>query len=663
MFLDIEFKQESPGDSLMKSQNTKLLITVIFIGLFASVIWTYLSIKSHPPKEEMPMTTLSVNSEYQIVSGKDLMIWPKGTYFEQGSAAYFYASEPMVTITPIIKIDGLTQGLIQGTLISRVCIQSIDDKSMTYWSYKTKETSLNEFILSDNQSNYQAAGIVLDLPDAFAAATKISEELLFQNGIFQVLIISDITVSGVVNGMPIERIITHSFPINLQQTSFTIPKSEAIVTQVSLTGDAPQSLVNAILELIKKNIIPFVVNFIFIILLLILITINEIHKPKASREHVRFKEWITEGSVEIRDRLIIHIHSLEGLVDLAIDSDKRVIYDTKVNCYYVLTEDIVYLYDIEQSRAILDNKQQLGKLLINQGLIQPEHLEIGLYHHKKIGCRLGESLIALGFIDETTLFSTLASQKSIDYYELNPKKEAIDTNLLKKLTIKQAKAMMAIPLGISSNQNLVIACSEASRAGIKDALQDIFGDKINLVASKPSAIYEILELAERAENERRNNFPPDSMYKGSFESISEEEKKQFITAYYRGNLHQELLLKALGLINSSMLIQIPEKDGLLNWLSGKNLIHADMANLIRGLSRAIKSIDWNDRQERKLPDLLDLLSHSNYITSDTKNWLMREVEIQSLSLIELLQKNFIAAIDTLTDAETILKTLELLVLY
>ena len=84
---------------------------------------------------------------------------------------------------------------------------------------------------------------------------------------------------------------------------------------------------------------------------------------------------------------------------------------------------MTYIHDPGLTNPFIDNKQQLGKILIDRGLIQPEQLETGLYYQKRIGCRLGESLIALGFIDETILYSTLAAQQKIAYYELDTKKE------------------------------------------------------------------------------------------------------------------------------------------------------------------------------------------------------------------------------------------------
>lgn len=648
----------------MESRNRQLLIFIVGIGLIVSVAWTYINFKSNPTEVPMPGVTLSVIPEYKIESGTDLTVWPKGTFFEQGRAAYFYAAKPKITTTPIIKINGMNEGLINGTVKSKVFIQSVDEKSQTYWSYKLNESPLNEFTLSAGKAFNQNPEMVLDIPDAYSKVNKIGEELLFQSGLFQLLVVSDIKVSGTVNGVPIEKSIVHTLPINLLQTSFTIPKSQEITSKISLIaeGKAP-ALTENLLRIIQFNIIPFVIDFILLLLLVALYILKQMGKPKAAKDHTRFKEWITDGSVEVKDRQDIQILSLEGLVDLAIDLDKRVIYDSKVNRYYVLAEDIVYIYDTEKTNSILENKQQLGKLLLDRELIKPEQLEIGLYHQKKFGIRLGESLLALGYIDETGLYSTLASQSAIDYYELNPEKEKIDTKWIDKLSVRQAKALMAIPLGVSSDERLVIACSQTSREGITDVLQEIFNRKVHIVASRPSAIYEILEAIEKNETEKKNDVISDPVEKDPNKRMGEEDRKHFVDSYHRGYLRQELFLKALGFLDANLLIQIPEKENILSWMLRNNIINRDMANLIKGLSAAIKAIDRRERYEHKLPDLLELLYHSNYITHKTKDWLTLEVTTQAIPLHDLIRNNLIASQDTLADALIILETLEALVAY
>ena len=62
-------------------------------------------------------------------------------------------------------------------------------------------------------------------------------------------------------------------------------------------------------------------------------------------EVLRYDEWISEGQVVTdSDRDYVKIASLEDLVDIAIDSEKRVICDTEFPIYAIVDDDVVYYF-------------------------------------------------------------------------------------------------------------------------------------------------------------------------------------------------------------------------------------------------------------------------------------------------------------------------------
>lgn len=110
----------------------KILIPFVFITLMISTTLTYISIKSKQDVELPKEVYLDVIPEYQITSRKNLTIWPEGTVFDQGMAAYFYAAEPQISVTPVVKISGMDQGSVNGTIQSQIVVQSVNDKSEVY---------------------------------------------------------------------------------------------------------------------------------------------------------------------------------------------------------------------------------------------------------------------------------------------------------------------------------------------------------------------------------------------------------------------------------------------------------------------------------------------------------------------------------------------------
>jgi hypothetical protein len=59
----------------------------------------------------------------------------------------------------------------------------------------------------------------------------------------------------------------------------------------------------------------------------------------------RYDEWISEGDFPTdAGKQYVYINALEGLVDIAIDTGKRVIYDPELETYGVVDDDLVYYH-------------------------------------------------------------------------------------------------------------------------------------------------------------------------------------------------------------------------------------------------------------------------------------------------------------------------------
>jgi hypothetical protein len=61
--------------------------------------------------------------------------------------------------------------------------------------------------------------------------------------------------------------------------------------------------------------------------------------------HSRNEEWISAGEFPTQtDKRFVHINTLEDLVDVAIDSNKRVVHDQDIGAYAVADGDLVYYF-------------------------------------------------------------------------------------------------------------------------------------------------------------------------------------------------------------------------------------------------------------------------------------------------------------------------------
>lgn len=71
----------------------------------------------------------------------------------------------------------------------------------------------------------------------------------------------------------------------------------------------------------------------------------DVEELRLETAHAEYGEWISEGEVIVNsDSQYVYINSLEDLVNVGIDADKRVIYDPDLDVYTVADGNIVYYF-------------------------------------------------------------------------------------------------------------------------------------------------------------------------------------------------------------------------------------------------------------------------------------------------------------------------------
>ncbi len=638
----------------------KVALFLSLMLLIASLAWTWISwIPQTTNLPSAPESSLTLTPEYEIVSRQDSIVWPSGTVLPQGSAAYFYSTLPLIKLMPAIKISTVNESQLDGILHTSIILQAINDKGQSYWSYPLQEPTDTTFSLKKQASDppgdlaYEAPMVPVDAVSAYSRATQIGQEIGFENVAIQLVVQTSVQLKGTLNNQPCNNSLTNSLPIDLNQVSFSLPKAVDQTNSIQLNGQSNtsanvnQDMLQQWIDLGRKNGLALSINAAILLFVLILLLANSRGKRargQAMIDHRRFREWITEGSFQVRDAVAIQINSLEGLVDLAIDIDKRVIFDPVQKKYYVPDEKIVYVHDPFKDSLAMGAKPQLGRLLLDIGVLNPQQLETALYYQQRTGTQLGESLIALGFIDEEILYSTLASQLNLSFVDMKPEELTASPDDLAKLTLQQARVLLALPLGKRSDGKMVVACGDPSRKAIRSLLAEIFQCEIALVIVRPSVVREVIESLAGLKRQNMSvatdvamdTVAGDNNQEQPSSGLSATEWKQFISSYIRGSLPIDLFQKTLH----------------------QKTLESSQVSLLHGLSRAIGSMDWKDRQEKKTPELITVLQHANYLTPDDVVWANREAGLQKVSIEQQLVDSCLVSAASLQHAAWLLKKLE-----
>jgi hypothetical protein len=357
------------------------LTLLILVAFGAAAVWTTMTFNRMPDPPVVKAVTLEAVTDYEITSANELTAYPAGTVFPKNLAAYFYAAGPGVVLYPRVTVSGLDKGELEGTIDYQAELMAADERLGTYWSYGLEAIPPESFRLTPDTRAFTSKGMPLEVQSYYDLALMIREEIDSNAGNIQLRLSATIRVEGTANAVPVKRQTVQTFDLTLRDNSFsvTLPPEENISKITAVPASVPPAFADRLLTFAADNLYLLVLDGVLLLALVLSLVLRDRRASKAEAERKRFKEWISEGTVEVKGKTPIQIVSLEGLVDLAIDLDKRVIYDDAAKRYFVLEEDLLYSHDPLAADGHLEKKPQLGKLLLEKGYIRQEELETGLY--------------------------------------------------------------------------------------------------------------------------------------------------------------------------------------------------------------------------------------------------------------------------------------------
>lgn len=146
-------------------------------------------------------------------------------------------------------------------------------------------------------------------------------------------------------------------------------------------------------------------------------------------------------------------------------------------------------------------KIRIGDLLVEHRVITQEQLEVALKEQRKLGRKLGQTLVTLGYISENNLLEFLSRQLSMPLVDL--KKLELKTDLVKKLPETVARRYRALVLKESSGQYLV-GMADPTDLFAFDELVKHLGHSIKMALVRESQLLETFDQVYRRTSEISN---------------------------------------------------------------------------------------------------------------------------------------------------------------
>jgi type IV pilus assembly protein PilB len=153
----------------------------------------------------------------------------------------------------------------------------------------------------------------------------------------------------------------------------------------------------------------------------------------------------------------------------------------------------------DMSQIAVENKTQLGQLLLERNIVTAEQIERALTEQKEKGHRklLGELLVEMGYCTENQIASALAKAYGVPYAQVGPK--ICDPKVLEKLPRDFLEEHIVLPL-FEVRGVLTAAVSEPANVFLIDEIERMSKCKVQIVCSTSKDINATLQTYLPAAN-------------------------------------------------------------------------------------------------------------------------------------------------------------------
>jgi type IV pilus assembly protein PilB len=166
----------------------------------------------------------------------------------------------------------------------------------------------------------------------------------------------------------------------------------------------------------------------------------------------------------------------------------------------------------------MSDSNQLGALLVANGLLSDESLQVALTEQARSGKSLGRVLIDMNLVSEGNLVSTLAAHLGLEYVDLDD--YPVDSSAATLISDSLARRYQALPIGWSDGR-LIVAMADPSNVFAVDDIRTITGSEVRTVVATRPAILATIDKYYRLDTEAEDI---------SAQAASELEEEQDLSA-------------------------------------------------------------------------------------------------------------------------------------
>ena len=142
--------------------------------------------------------------------------------------------------------------------------------------------------------------------------------------------------------------------------------------------------------------------------------------------------------------------------------------------------------------------KQLGDILLDDGLVDPEQLATALQEQRRLGRSLGRVLVDLGMVTEGQLVAALATQIGLPFVDLS--EYPVDANAVLSVNSTVARRHVALPIAYEEGR-LVVAMADPANVFAVDDIRSMTGREVKPVVATKADLLAAIDRYHRADGD------------------------------------------------------------------------------------------------------------------------------------------------------------------